>query len=654
MNITRPALTWLLISGSVLIVPQMLYLPIWVLVLWIVCACWRWQAFKMRVNLPNTPIKLLISFGVLCAIFFTNRSLLGLDAAASFVVSLFAVKLLELNTKRDAWVLILLGFILLTVAFLFEDGFLAAIYSLLPFSVLLAAAIGLHQSEKTSQNIWATWRLAAKMLLQTAPLMIILFVIFPRLDPLWNVPQSAGKTAETGLSDTMNPADLVEITNSGAKTFKVIFADNILPPKKQLYWRAMTYENYSGREWQQMRSYISIRDNIRIKGKMLDYQVIMEPHYKHWLFSIAPGFTYDENIRMSGDFRLYRVSPVTQIFQYNVLSYPDALREPNIHPHRLKQNLQLPKKGNPKTRNFAQNLAQTYENSEDIVNAIIKHLRQNGFKYSLQPGLLAQDNIDDFFFNTKNGFCAHYAEAMTFILRAAGVPARVVAGYQGGDWNKSGNFLQVRQSDAHAWVEYWVQDLGWQQIDPTFAIAPNRINLGLTDALAGNEASIAQTLRELGENNLIKSFTDKWDALNHQWQIKILSYQSERQMELFTEFWADINIYLLFKISIYSALVLMIICGVLIIKPWQYRLVAQTRVVKRFDEVLKQKLGIIRTNDESITTCARRGAKAAKNEQSKQDLLKFAQEFEDLTYAQNLPPNSAKYRRLKTYLKQIK
>ncbi|HSX69450.1 MAG TPA: transglutaminaseTgpA domain-containing protein, partial [Pseudomonas sp.] len=483
--IPRIALTWLLVAQVLVILPHLLHLPLWIAGLWLLCAGWRVQVFRMRARFPTGIERIALVIATGAAAFFSRGSLIGLDGGALLLVATFILKLVELRSRRDGLVLIFLGFFVVVTGYLFDDGLLAALYSLLPVTALLAALIGMQQSGM-AERPGATVKLAASMMLQAVPLMLLLFLFFPRMGPLWSLPNP--QQAMTGLSDSMAPADIAELSRSPALAFRASF-DGPVPERDVLYWRALTLEHFDGRRWSQSWGAEQRgKPQWSGRGKPLDYSIVMQPSGRSWLFVLDVGQINEPNSVAMTDFRFESRRPVTQSLMYRATSWPEALREPELPANVRRRTLQLPEQGDPLTRAWAEKLKREHAGSDALVAALLRHFNREPYGYTLRPPPVGADSIDEFLFRTRQGFCAHYAGAMVFVLRAAGIPSRVVAGYQGGELNVSGNYLSVRQLDAHAWVEYWQEGRGWISVDPTFQVAPERIDLGAQDAYSDDEA----------------------------------------------------------------------------------------------------------------------------------------------------------------------
>ena len=584
--IPRISLIWLLVAQVLVIVPHLAHLPYWIIGLWLGCGLWRVQIFRMRAGYPNAWLKALLLIGVAAGVLLSRGSLVGLDAGAVLLVATFILKVLEVRTRRDALVLIFLGFFVVVTSYLFDDSLVAGIYTLLPVTALLAALIGLQQSA-FAERPWATLRLSASLLLQALPLMLLLFVLFPRLGPLWSLPQP-GKSATVGLAESMSPGDIANLSRSTELAFRASFKAKPPEHAKQ-YWRALTLEHFDGRRWSQTEpSQLAMPPAWQNRGESLAYSIVMQPSGQKWLFALDVGQTNLNGARLLGDFRLQGQSPIEQSLLYELESWPQAVREVEPPASTLKRNLQLPA-GNPRTRAWAQQLRKDYPQPDALVRAVLAHFNQQPYFYTLKPPTLAEDTVDGFLFDSRRGFCAHYAGAMTFTLRAAGIPTRVVAGYQGGEFNAAGNYVSVHQFDAHAWVEYWQQGIGWRTVDPTFEVAPERIEQGLEQALAGEGSFLEDSpfsplrYRNLGWLNQLRQ---SWDNLNYSWQRWVLGYQSSQQVELIQRWFSGLQAERIGVALVGGGALLLGLLALWLFKPWHSRTDLQQRLFNNFERVL--------------------------------------------------------------------
>lgn len=550
--IPRNSLAWLLIAQIVVLLPQLPRLPIWVAVLWLGCALWRVQIQRMRWRYPGTLFKAAAIGLTVLGVFTSQGTLIGLDAAVMLLLLLFMLKLLEMRNPRDAMVVIYLGFFIVATAFLFDQSIVLALYQCFSLLVLVAALVGLHQTPGRNDPARA-FKTGSVLLMQAVPLMLVLFLLFPRIGPLWSV-NAPGQNAATGLAESMTPADIANLARSGELAFRASFSGEI-PAHSDLYWRALTLSNFDGRRW----SHSSLASNggageWKQQGEAVEYQVMTRATQQPWVFSLRGATTEDEDLWLTRDFMLQSKRPVSQTTSYTAVSYPDSLMQPTeLDPLQLRLYTGLPEGFDPRSRAWAAELRAEYPNDSDLVQALLRHFNREPFRYTLRPPTLGEHSNDEFLFDSQRGFCAHFAGAMTFVLRAAGIPARVVAGYQGGEQNPRGNYVLVHQFDAHAWVEAWLPGQGWVSVDPTFQVAPERIERGLQAAMQEEGSFLEDSLMSSARyRNIswINALRLGWDDVNYQWQLRVLGFESERQMAFFqrwlgTTDWQRVGVILL-------------------------------------------------------------------------------------------------------------
>ena len=606
--IARNGLIWLLVAQVLVILPHLAHLPPWIIGLWLGCAAWRIQIFRMRARYPQGWVKALLMVGAAGGVYLSRGSLIGLDAGVVLLIAAFILKLVEMRSRRDALVLVFLGFFAVVTSYLFDDSLLAGIYSLAPVTALLAAMVGLQQGGEATRP-WASLQVAGSLLLQAIPLMLVLFVLFPRMGPLWSLPQPQNR-ATTGLAESMTPGDIAQLSRSSELAFRASF-DGAIPPRNRLYWRAITFEQFDGRRWS--RSITSRNPEAPewvASGPTVAYSIVMQPSGQPWLYALDVAQAGPGDARLMADFHLERPRPVDTPLLYRAISWPQALREPHASPAILERSLQLPVSGNPRARAWANELRRRYETPAATVEALLSHFNQEPFVYTLQPSPVGADIVDGFLFESRNGFCIHYAGAMTFVLRAAGIPARVVAGYQGGEFNPAGNYLSVRQLDAHAWVEYWQADRGWVSVDPTFQVAPERIELGLEQALAGEQGLIDGAAAGLGRMRQFGWLNDlrfAWDNLNYGWQRWVLNYQGERQLQILQGMLGTLDARKLGLVAIAAGALLVSLLALVLFKPWRRERDPQLRMFRRFEKLLARH-GVVRRAAEGPRDFAARAA----------------------------------------------
>ncbi len=506
--------------------PHADHLPLWLSSLCAGLLIWRATLAYSGKALPKRWLLMLITVAGTAGIVFEFHTLFGREASVTLLVLLASLKLLELRAARDAMVLIYLACFIIITNFFYSQSIPTALYLLATLMVILTTWV--HQQ---GQNIAIKPRLriAAVLLLQAIPLTLILFILFPRVQgPLWGLPQDA--YASSGLDDKMAPGSLSRLSLSEAVAFRVNYNDKP-PQRNQMYWRGPVLWNFDGRTWTPGKTALTFAPKFTELDQQIDYVVTLEPHNKPWLFALDVPNKISVSATLTYDFQLLNKEPVNARLRYAARSnlvYHANLQEST---RQLQRALQLPKQFNPRAQQLALEWRASSKDDADIVNTALTYFNKQGFIYTLEPPLLGVNTVDDFMFTTKQGFCEHYASSFVFLMRAANIPARVVTGYQGGEFNDVGNYYIVRQSDAHAWAEVWLAGQGWVRIDPTAAIAPERVQRNLSAAVSNNAAlpfmarNPPQWMRDLRFN---------LDSLANQWNQWVLGYDTERQFAFLT------------------------------------------------------------------------------------------------------------------------
>ncbi|WP_331353282.1 DUF3488 and transglutaminase-like domain-containing protein [Cellvibrio sp. UBA7671] len=633
--LARDKLAWLLVMQAMLILPLLFNLPFWLWLVWAITAFWRTQMFRGRWGTPGSLVKTLLALICAGGLFASYAGKTGTETMVGLLVCAFSLKLLEVNSGRDAQLLLFIGFIITATQFLFSQTPQAAAYALLCVVLLLASWRSLYLTH--AQSTGMRFKRGGMILLHALPIMLVLFVVIPRLGPLWAIPNQ--QAAKTGFSDSLSPGDLGNLALDRSPAFRVGFADQP-PPVNQLYWRGLVLDTFDGRTWR-MRDTWGVQsrapnDDKAIKRELTDYSIIVEPHGQPWLFSLMTAQRVENtsnSIRITADSLLMNRIPVAQRMRYQVSSalqieWPEP---PQLNKLQRDNYTRLPRDSNPQTRALAESWrSQNLGDAQIIAQALALFNRE--FTYTLQPPLLGQHSVDEFLLTTKRGFCEHFSSAFAFLLRAAGIPARVVVGYQGGRWNPVENYLLVSQSDAHAWTEVWIEGTGWQMIDPTAAVAPNRIQQGMNEALGESDQQlVANAWRS---SKLLYNLQLRWDAATYTWQRWVLNYDSEAQEGLLsrllggTETWR-ITLWLiglgLVGAGLFAWALLRNQKGALL-RP-------ETKAVKKLEQKLAQ-LGYRRKTGETLGDFIHRVLYS--EPQLKNGLTQIAQLFEQVAY-QNRP-----------------
>lgn len=546
-QVPRNALVWIIICQFALVAPHASRLPFWVLALYVVAVVWRLQVHRGRWSFPGRGVKAAITVSGFIGIYASYGSMIGLEPTVALLLTAFALKLIELSQRKDAYVLLFLAYFICITEFLFSQDFLITLYSLLNVTLITTALVALHQPGEHGFNR-GTIRLASTMLLQAMPLMVVLFFLFPRFDPLWTVPIKS-HTAKTGMSDFMKPGDVASLSQSADVAFRVKF-DGEIPAKSALYWRGLVFSQLEAGVWSGLGYYgvpakeLRPRD-VATAGTPLRYSIIMEPTQQNWLYSLQYAKSITTGVMQSSDYRLFSPGPLEVEYMYAVESWTDVAVEEQLSDWRRATETKLPPVDNPQTRELAQDLRSTANSDEAYVDLVLDKFNREPYVYTLRPGVLTgRDPIDQFLFQSRRGFCEHYASAFVFMMRAAGVPSRVVAGYQGGEINPVNKTVIVRQFDAHAWAEVWLANKGWVRIDPTAAVSPQRIEFGLEEAMESEGSFLAATplsplrFRSIPILNLLRL---RYDALTYSWQSWVVGFDGDRQLDLLHTFFGEFN-----------------------------------------------------------------------------------------------------------------
>ena len=497
--------------------------PVWVSAAALILLAWRLAATRARVRLPGTIARVLLAVLVAIAVLVRFHTLNGLAAGAALLMLMTSLKLLETWRRRDRMVLVGAGVFLLLAACLDRQSLLRApLY--LAETWLCCAALAVVATDGFPGR--AALALAARTLLYALPLALLLFVFFPRFaGSFWSLPR--GEEAVTGLSDSMSPGSIGELTTSYEIAFRARF-EGALPPPPQRYWRGPVLHDFDGATWKHGLG--GRAAPWEFSGPAWRYHIALEPSHHRWWFALdTPAQSPDPAVTLTPDYELRAARLVADPTEYEALSYTSARTTGPLSDWERLENTALPRARNPRSRELAHELRARAGTDAAFVAATLEFLRSGGFVYSLEPEKLGGEQIDDFLFRTRTGFCGHYASAFAVLMRAAGVPARVVTGYLGGEWNPVGGYLVVRQSDAHAWVEVWLAGSGWRRVDPTAVVAPERLTRGLIDLMP--EALSLQTRLLHGAPWLV-DLLQRWDAANDWWNERVVKFDYGTQINL--------------------------------------------------------------------------------------------------------------------------
>ena len=585
-----PAYYWVLIAQVIVILPHAAHLPLWLIGFAVVSIFAQLPSikakFKKLTHLKRVyqGMQMLGFLLGLVGLWLTYNTAFGLDMGVAFLVLCLISKLWELYKRRDAYVVLNLSLFILAALFLMDQGIVTTLEVVVGAVIVLLAFIVLNDDGNTRGD--GRLRTLGVLGIGALPLLIVLFLFFPRLPPLWSV-QLSGQQATTGVSDSMSPGDFANLSQSTELAFRVEFADK-RPPQQQLYWRGLVFSDFDGvtwrpnpqqREWQPTQqipfwienALATVPDEVKIAPT--SYQIILEPTQQNWLFGLDYPFAQQQDISITSNFTLLKDQPVTQQLRYDVLQFAPMRIDPILSDESRRLNLILPNKGNPQARALAQQLfAQSGSDPVRYIEAIERWINQTEFRYTLSPPRLNNNRIDEFLFDTKAGFCEHYSSSFTFMMRAAGVPARVVAGYQGGELSRGGNVWEVRQKDAHAWAEVWLDGQGWVRVDPTAFVAPERVEQGM-DALTQAQGAAmfgdgASAQISYQQYQMLQTLRRLSDQASYYWQKDVVGYDQDKQADSLLKWF---NISSIMQQIVWLAASAISVMAILVFAIWQRR-----------------------------------------------------------------------------------
>ena len=521
----RPDQTgWLLAGAAITLAPHTAHLPPAVSAIGGLLLAWRGLLALSGRPLPPRSLLLVLAAILVAVVLLEFRHFFGREPGIALLAGLLSLKLLETGTVRDGRAVVLLCFFMQLGQFLYQQNPAIAALTLLGTQAAIAALLALQGATAPAR---ARAVEAGRLVVQAVPLMLVLFVLFPRVQgPLWGLPADAYSRVG-GLADTMTPGDLARLGESSAIAFRVTFESDPPPPAER-YWRGPVLTAFDGRSWRALPSPSLAQPAYRPQGVAYPYSLILEPHNQRWLLALdlpaaAPRLGHTR------DYQLVAREPVHNRRRLELLSYPHTPVGLDETPATLNAALELPTRSNPRTRELGQRLRHGAVSIDVLPALAIDHFRRSRLTYTLEPAPLGRDDVDAFLFETRQGFCEHFAAAFVVTMRAAGVPARVVTGYQGGEFNPLDGSFVIRQSDAHAWTEVWLAGRGWLRIDPTAASAPQRIEGGLAAALPDSPRLPLLVRADLA---WLHGLRNGLDALNNRWNLWVLGYNPARQRAL--------------------------------------------------------------------------------------------------------------------------
>ena len=521
------------------IMPQVSHLPWWCTALAAGVLVWRGKLAWDSAPLPSAWWRMGLLTITIAATLFTHKTLLGRDAGVTLTIILLSLKTLELRARRDAFVIFFLGFFAMLTNFFFSQSLLTAAAMMIALMGLLTALVNAHM-QVGKPPLVASAKVAGRMVLLGAPIMAVLFMLFPRLAPLWGIP-SDGMTGRSGLSASMQVGTIASLALDESIAMRIKF-DGKLPAQSDMYFRGPVLSVFDGKEWRpntgQLSARFAVPANLRPLGGTISYQVTLEQNNRPWIFTLdaaaAAPIVPGHNVTMTPGLMWLSDKPVTDLLRYTAVSSVDFRHGPTRTLVGLQDYIELPASFNPRTLEMAAQMRRdprfSQADAETLVPEVMRLLRTGGYQYTLEPGLFGRETADEFWFDKKQGFCEHIASSFVILMRALDVPARIVTGYQGGQVNPVDGFWTIRQSDAHAWAEVWQPGKGWLRVDPTSAVAPGRV--GEFQRLAAPQGAVAAAFGTMLSPGMLAQMRAAWEAVNNGWNQWILNYSQSKQLDL--------------------------------------------------------------------------------------------------------------------------
>ncbi|MEK5758029.1 DUF3488 and transglutaminase-like domain-containing protein [Acinetobacter variabilis] len=530
----------IVLTLGLIILAQVAFIPVLLSIIFVISLLCIWIFLKRQKPFPKIGTFLLTGLA-LGSIYLSHQSFIGVEAGVAVLSTFLFAKSLETKNRRDLIILFNFALFVAASSFLYSQSFGMAVVIIL---CLLSCLIGLYRIQTSEfQQSQQSPRIALQQdakyvgsfVLYALPFFILLFIFFPRLPPLWHIPIPENKGV-TGIGDSMSPGDIAELSQSNALAFRIIGDVSKLPPRSELYWRALVLDEYDGQRW--TSSFINQQPLIRQPGEVVpvfpsgwNYQYLAADPSVFWVMGLEKSMPLERRYYNRQDWSIVP-RRLTQRVEPIHLQWLGSQNTESILPEQFVQRLNTQTQIHLDTQ--AQQLAQRLylQSGEDprrYIRTVLNWYQQNHFVYTLKPGVLGKNRIDEFLFKSRQGFCEHYASSFVMLMRYVGIPARVVTGYQGGQLAPDGKSWEVRQLDAHAWTEVWI-DQRWQRFDPTAMVAPQRIDDGMQNLISQDERVWASHSGWTSQRNVWLTKLRVWsDYASYQWQSKVVGYNAESQ-----------------------------------------------------------------------------------------------------------------------------
>lgn len=538
-TINPRVLVFLLLAIGLITLPHISHIPLSLFATFSILLAWRFICIWKIIYLPNKAVLLLLTISAIFLLYKQHQGILGRDAGTSLFVIALALKLLEIKTERDLYLVNYLAFVVASSQFLYQQSILMAVYILFVCCVLLATLISINSQKPETLPALVT---AAKIVFQALPISIVLFVLFPRIEaPRWMLFDQQ-HSAKTGLSDSLEPGAISQLGLSDELVFRAKFTGQLPPPNKR-YWRGPVYSYTDGQRWTEINT---SRKQKKVKqiiysGRQYQYTLMIEAQDKNWVFALDMPESFPQSLRKNQQYQLINLENKHQRAEYKFTSYTQY-NTGDITQIERKDNLQLPAEASDNIKQLVKQLHGFGPDPEVFIQSLLSYFKNENFHYTLRPPLMGDKPIDTFLFERRYGFCSHYATAFVYLMRVAGFPARVVGGYQGGEFNQLGGFLEIKQANAHAWAEVWLEGKGWVRFDPTAAIAPERIeqdvniDLQISTGVVNFSPMFTDASKAL---SWMKQARQLWSNIDYSWQRWVINYDSNNQSKFLSSWGID-------------------------------------------------------------------------------------------------------------------
>jgi len=533
-RIPRRPLLWLAAALLFVLPPMFDGLTLWVPILLLFAIAAKFWMEPRGYRLRFLPLKLVLVVAAVIAIFISYGAIKGIEPGVSLIIVLMSLKIFEAHTVREFHFMVMLGWVLCLCGFFLAQDLVIALCILIAFALLTTALVQFYRG-LAAGGIWPPLRGALTLLAQAGPLIVLLFLLFPRVPTGFRLLFTPNAISTSGFSDRLSPGSVESLATSTAVAFRAEFPDGNLPPRAPLYWRGLVLTQGNGMEWRarQMPATSHPAPELR-SGNTIRQWITIEPHGEHWMFALDRPVTASPGASLTAGNYLSSEHPIMKPRRYEAKSSLQTARQ-TLDPAERQTVLEVSPSISPRVRELAQSWRAADPDPHAIVRRALDFYQTQRFRYSLSPGEYKSRDLEEFLFRRRVGFCEHYAASFATLMRLAGVPARVVVGYLGGEFNEMGQFYLVRQSDTHAWCEVWLSDTGWTRVDPTSVVAPERVALTLESFLersAGAGEMSPGFTRTFARRPLFAKIRVTWQTLNYAWDSRVLGFDAETQEAL--------------------------------------------------------------------------------------------------------------------------